>query len=130
MRQRRGESEEDMEDVLFGKSEEFRRVAPYFPEEVFEHLPDLLAQGVKAAGSYRERDMLLMAMITNISACLPEVRVLYDQVYYSPHLYYMVIAHAGGGRGWCLWPACCPERFTAIMRSRTRRCAWCMIRPF
>lgn len=38
-----GESEEDMEDVLFGKSEEFRRVAPYFPEEVFEHLPDLLA---------------------------------------------------------------------------------------
>ena len=88
-----------MEDVLFGKSEEFRRVAPYFPEEVFEHLPDLLAQGVKAAGSYRERDMLLMAMITNISACLPEVRVLYDQVYYSPHLYYMVIAHAGGGKG-------------------------------
>mgnify|MGYP000161060367 FL=1 len=60
-----------MEDVLFGKSEEFRRVAPYFPEEVFEHLPDLLAQGVKAAGNYRERDMLLMAMITNISACLP-----------------------------------------------------------
>ena len=52
--------------ILFGKSEEFRRVAPYFPEEVFEHLPDLLAQGVKAAGSYRERDMLLMAMITNI----------------------------------------------------------------
>lgn len=94
-----GESEEDMEDVLFGKSEEFRRVAPYFPEEVFEHLPDLLAQGVKAAGNYRERDMLLMAMITNISACLPEVRVLYDQVYYSPHLYYMVIAHAGGGKG-------------------------------
>lgn len=88
-----------MEDVLFGKSEEFRRVAPYFPEEVFEHLPDLLAQGVKAAGNYRERDMLLMAMITNISACLPEVRVLYDQVYYSPHLYYMVIAHAGGGKG-------------------------------
>ena len=38
-------------------------------------------------------------MIVNISACLPEVRLLYDQMYYSPHLYYMVIAHAGGGKG-------------------------------
>ena len=88
-----------MEDLLFGKSEAYRRQAPYFPEEVFEHLPEVLAEGVKVAGSYRERDMLLTAMVANISACLPEVRVLYDQVYYSPHLYYMVIAHAGGGKG-------------------------------
>lgn len=95
-----GEEEgDDLEDLLFGKSEAYRRQAPYFPEEVFEHLPEVLAEGVKVAGSYRERDMLLTAMVANISVCLPEVRVLYDQVYYSPHLYYMVIAHAGGGKG-------------------------------
>ncbi|MFK2066114.1 DUF3987 domain-containing protein [Bacteroides fragilis] len=93
------EEEEDLEDILFGKSEGFRRSAPYFPDEVFEHLPALLAEGVRVAGSSRERDMLLAAMIVNISACLPEVRLLYDQMYYSPHLYYMVIAHAGGGKG-------------------------------
>lgn len=71
-----------------------------FPKRCLSICLICLQQGVKAAGSYRERDMLLMAMITNISACLPEVRVLYDQVYYSPHLYYMVIARGrrkGGG---------------------------------
>ena len=66
-----GESEEDMEDVLFGKSEEFRRVAPYFPEEVFEHLPDLLAQAEKRSPDFslrpKEPVRKLLTLSPNVS---------------------------------------------------------------
>ena len=95
---REGDADEE-EDNLFGKNEALRRQAPYFPDELFNHLPPLLSEGVQLARSRRERDMLLMGMLANISGCLPGVQVLYDQMYCSMHLYFMAIAHAGAGKG-------------------------------
>lgn len=91
--------EEEQEEVLLGKNKEIRRLAPCFPDEVFQHLPPLIAEGVAVANAARERDMLLMGILANLSACLPGVHVLYDQMYYSPHFYFVAVAHAGAGKG-------------------------------
>lgn len=90
---------EEDEDELSAKSEALREQAPYFPDELFDRLPELLRTGTSLARSKRERDMLLMGMLANISGCLPGVRILYDQLYCSPHLYFVAIAHAGTGKG-------------------------------
>lgn len=91
--------EGEEEERLFEKNEMLRREAPYFPDELFEHLPPLLAEGVQLARNRRERDMLLMGMLVNISGCLPGVQILYDQLYCSMHFYFIALAHAGAGKG-------------------------------
>lgn len=73
---------------------------PYFPQEVYECLPDLLKRGITLARGKRERDMLLMGMLAHLSACLPDVYFSYDQMEYSPHFYFAGVAHAGTGKEW------------------------------
>ncbi|WP_321332296.1 DUF3987 domain-containing protein [uncultured Bacteroides sp.] len=92
-----GEGEE--EDDLLEKSNELRADSPYFPKEVFEHLPSILKNTTNMARSPREQDMLLMGMIANMSTALPYVRFNYDQQEYSPHLYYACVAPAAAGKG-------------------------------
>ena len=101
------------EEELSGISEELRSQAPYFPEEVYRHLPPFLHRGVELARTRRERDMLLMGMIANISGCLPGVQILYDQMYFSLHLYYTAIAQAGTGKGVLALAAYLPEAIHA-----------------
>lgn len=101
------------EDELLGISEELRSQAPYFAEEVYRHLPSFLHRGVELARTRRERDMLLMGMIANISGCLPGVQILYDQMYFSLHLYYIAIAQAGTGKGVLALAAYLPEAIHA-----------------
>ncbi|MEG1564951.1 MAG: YfjI family protein, partial [Bacteroides sp.] len=93
------EGEEEATEVMLEKSGVLRRSLPYFPDDLFDHLPKLLTEGLKMARHPRERDMLLLGMLANLSGCLPQVKLLYDQVYYSPHFYFLAIAHAGGGKG-------------------------------
>lgn len=95
----RDQDEGEEEEQLFKKSEALRREAPCFPDELFDRLPPLLTEGVQLARCTRERDMLLMGMLTNISGCLPGVQILYDQMYCSMHLYFIALAHAGAGKG-------------------------------
>lgn len=87
------------EDELSAKSEELRQQVSYFPDEIFNRLPQFLSAGVAVARSKRERDMLLMGMLANISGCLPGVQILYDQLYFSPHFYFTTIAQAATGKG-------------------------------
>ena len=92
-------SSEDEEDEMLEKSNELRAATPYFSEEVYEHLPDLLKRAMKVARSPRERDMFLMGMMANLAAALPYVRFRYDGREYSPHLYYASVAPAAAGKG-------------------------------
>ena len=47
----------------------------------------------------RERDILLLSMITNISGCLPGVRMNYGGMVYSADLYLVALAGSGRGKG-------------------------------
>lgn len=91
----RQESQEEMSE----NSNELRTALPHFPPEVYDHLPDLLARGVKMAHSDRERDMLLMGMMAHLSAALPDVRFMYAGKIMSPHLYYAGVSLAATGKG-------------------------------
>lgn len=94
-----GEEGEDFSSPEESEEDEVKRHCPLFPEEVYENLPPMLQKGLAAARTPRERDMLLMAMLTNLSGCLPGTHMLYARHDYTPHLYFAAIAPAGSGKG-------------------------------
>ena len=76
-----------------------RRSAPYLPDDLFDRLPAFLQDGLRMVRNKRERDILLLSMIANISGCLPGVRMNYAGVLYSADLYFVALAGAGRGKG-------------------------------
>ena len=78
---------------------EIRLSAPCLPDWIFEHLPEVLKRGLEVAKNKRQRDMLFLSMLTHLSACLPNVRMLYDDMVIYPHLFLAVIASSASGKG-------------------------------
>lgn len=91
--------EREAQRMASKQSDALRAGMPYFPREVYDGLPDLLRRGLSVVDGPREKDMLLMGLITHLSACLPKVNFLYQQRNYSPHLYFAGVAPAGTGKG-------------------------------
>lgn len=89
-----GEEEAELEKL---EADKLRREVPCLPDELFDRLPDFLKRGLTHVRNKRERDILLLSMITNISGCLPGVRMNYGGMVYSSDLY--LVAWAGSGRG-------------------------------
>lgn len=89
------EAEEDKKDA----NRAVRLSAPYFPDWIFDQLPELLKQGLSVAKDRRQRDMLLLGMLVNLSGCMPSVRMLYDDTDIYPHFFLSVIASAASGKG-------------------------------
>ena len=76
---RYSDSGEEGEEAEIEKLEadKLRRNVPCLPDELFDRLPDFLKRGLTHVRNKRERDILLLSMITNISGCLPGVRMNY-----------------------------------------------------
>lgn len=91
--------ERDAELDLSENNERLRGALPYFDDAIFDGLPQLLKEGLTVAMDRRERDMVLMAMLTHLSACLPDVHFHYDRHDMRPHLYFAVVAPAATGKG-------------------------------
>ena len=89
------ESDEDTREM----NREIRLSAPCLPDWIFEHLPEVLKRGLEVAKNKRQRDMLFLSMLTHLSACLPNVRMLYDDMVIYPHLFLAVIASSASGKG-------------------------------
>ena len=111
---------ENEEDAKF-REEELLSSAPYIPEEVYGSLPSLLREGAAVARTRRERDMLLLAMLANLSGAMPGVRTVYARREYSPHLYFAAVAPAGSGKGVTAWGAELLKRVDAELREENRR---------
>ena len=92
------ESEDDATEKAENERE-LRLSAPCFPDWVFESLPEILTEGLTVARNDRQRDMLFLSMLTNLSACLPNVRMVYDDADVYPHLFLAVIASSASGKG-------------------------------
>ena len=93
------EEEEDREEEIRERNQKMRMNAPYLPDWIFDTLPELLKQGIGIAKNNRQRDMLLLSMLTNLSACMPNTRMVYDDTYVYPHLFLAVIASSASGKG-------------------------------
>ena len=91
-----GEEEAELEKL---EADKLRREVPYLPDELFDRLPDFLKRGLMHVRNKRERDILLLSMITNISGCLPGVRMNYGGMVYSADLYLVALAGSGRGKG-------------------------------
>lgn len=107
-----GEDSEDAEREKF-EGDKLRRDVPYLPDELFDHLPAFLQRGLEHVRNGRERDILLLSMITNISGCLPGVRMNYGGILYSADLYQVVLAGAGRGKGVMTLAALLPSAIQA-----------------
>jgi len=53
-------------------------------------------------------------MITNISGCLPGVRMNYGGMVYSADLYLVALAGSGRGKGVMHWRQFCPQPFRVL----------------
>ena len=91
-----GEEEVELEKL---EADKLRREVPCLPDELFDRLPDFLKRGLTHVRNKRERDILLLSMITNISGCLPGVRMNYGGMVYSADLYLVALAGSGRGKG-------------------------------
>ena len=109
-------------DVAFDEDEEERMdKCPYFDDALFPLLPPLLQRGLTAAEGRRQRDMLLMGMLANLSGCLPMVRTVYARRRYSPHFYFAAVAPAGAGKGIIAFAASLGEAVHAAMERENFR---------
>ena len=73
-----GFSSEDPESLSIN-NEEIRASSPTIPDEVYTHLPDLLKEALKPSRNNRERDILLLGILINLSGCMPNVRIYYSR---------------------------------------------------
>ena len=87
------------EDDLSDNTNQLRNEAPYIPDEVYEQLPPLLQDVVKHARTPRERDIMLMAGISNLSIAVPHVKLSYANSLHGTQLFFAVVAPAGAGKG-------------------------------
>ena len=116
-----GEEEAELEKLEAAK---LRREVPCLPDELFDRLPDFLKRGLTHVRNKRERDILLLSMITNISGCLPGVRMNYGGMVYSADLYLVALAGSGRGKGVmqlaAILPAAIQEYYDELNRKDER----------
>ena len=123
---RYSDSGEEGEEAEIEKLEadKLRRNVPCFPDELFDRLPDFLKRGLTHVRNKRERDILLLSMITNISGCLPGVRMNYGGMVYSSDLYLVALAGSGRGKGVmqlaAILPAAIQEYYDELNRKDER----------
>ena len=90
---------EDDETEKSENERDLRLSAPCLPDWVFDSLPEILTEGLRVARNDRQRDMLFLSMLTNLSACMPNVWMVYDDTDVYPHLFLSVIASSASGKG-------------------------------
>ena len=116
-----GEEEAELEKL---EADKLRREVPCLPDELFDRLPDFLKRGLTHVRNKRERDILLLSMITNISGCLPGVRMNYGGMVYSADLYLVALAGSGRGKGVmqlaAILPAAIQEYYEELNRKDER----------
>ena len=116
-----GEEEAELEKL---EADKLRREVPCLPDELFDRLPDFLKRGLTHVRNKRERDILLLSMITNISGCVPGVRMNYGGMVYSADLYLVALAGSGRGKGVmqlaAILPAAIQEYYDELNRKDER----------
>ena len=116
-----GEEEAELEKL---EADKLRREVPCLPDELFDRLPDFLKRGLTHVRNKRERDILLLSMITNICGCLPGVRMNYGGMVYSADLYLVALAGSGRGKGVmqlaAILPAAIQEYYDELNRKDER----------
>jgi hypothetical protein len=85
-------------------SNEKRIVKPVsLPDDIYEHLPEILKRGLEMFTDKIERDVFLVGALGVLSGCLPNVEGRYDKKIHGANLFTFIIASASGGKGSLTW---------------------------
>lgn len=76
---------------------------PHLPAEVYGTLPEILKDSAELFSEPVEKDVFLMGSLAVLSGCLPNIKGLYFNEWYTPHLFVFVTAPAGSGKGIMKW---------------------------
>jgi len=76
---------------------------PQLPEGIYENLPAILRESADLFQDAIEKDVFLIGALAVLSGCLPNIRGIYFDEPYSPHLYAFITAPAGAGKGKMKW---------------------------
>ncbi len=88
----------DEAEEAYWQGEELRKGTPFFLQEVYKNLPDLLNDCIIVDGSGREQDISFLAILTTLSAVLPQTFGIYNHKKYTPHLFAIINSPAGSGK--------------------------------
>lgn len=86
-------------DIDTEDSEDYLKLTPTIPDDVFTHLPDILRAGCDAFDDVRQRDVFFITALSVISGCLPGISGIYGGERIYPHLFVFIIAPAASGKG-------------------------------
>lgn len=81
------------------ETEDYLKNTPTMPNDLYNHLPDLLQEGSVAFTDTRERDVFLTGALAILSGCLPGVKGVYAGNEVFPNLFSFAIAPAASGKG-------------------------------
>jgi len=76
---------------------------PFFSEDIYNELPDLLKECTNLFQDKLEKDVFLIGAIGVLSACFPNIEGTYFETQYSPHLYVFITAPPSSGKGVLKW---------------------------
>lgn len=94
-----GDATLDADDTLGPDIEPDEHHFTHFDKARFKHLPTLLADVLKMAGSDTEYDLMLLAAITQLATVTPGVKgTLMGNPYYAP-FYTILVGPSGSGKG-------------------------------
>lgn len=89
----KGDDDGEDEESIAGK------YCSNIPDSVYEVLPESLKKLLMLAKDRTERDILLLSSLGMMSGIFYNLRTMYGNRMYSPHLYVVVIAPPGSGKG-------------------------------
>ena len=81
---------------------------------------------MKPARSKRERDILLLGLIANLSGCPPQVRISFDQRPYSPQLYTPDHCSPATGKGLLTLANMLPREIENYLKGENKRKKGCL----
>lgn len=96
------ESDPDNEEINEEEKEEEdinRDQCPQFSNYIYENLPEDIKKILVVAKDNKERDIILLGIITVSSTMFPALRTIYGNRKYSAHIYTFIVAGAGAGKG-------------------------------
>jgi len=76
---------------------------PYFPEHIYEMLPDLLKESCALFDDRRQKDMYLLSALSVLSGCFPMIKGIYDDMETNCNVYSLIVAPPASGKAVMKW---------------------------
>lgn len=86
------EDEKEEEEIIEDQCAQFR-------DDIFEILPEEIKKLLVVAKDRKERDIILLGILTVSSTLFPSLWTIYGNKKYSAHIYTYIVAAAGAGKG-------------------------------